>query len=989
MGREKASADRPLAETFAPNCLYADIPDAPARGERLADVISKADEATAQALLQLPQCGRDGLDAVFAGSSYLHGLALRNPAVLAGTLASPPHARLADLKSTARAVVGEAVDMNTAMEALRHYKNHAALTISLADLGGVFSLAEVTGALTDIADTALCLSVDWLLTRAAGQGKFFPANPAYPSKDSGLIVLAMGKHGAGELNFSSDIDIIVFFETVAERLKEPGEAQVFFVRLTRDLVKMMQERTGDGYVFRTDLRLRPDPGATAVAISVTGALNYYESLGQNWERAAMIKARPCAGDIAAGEAFLNEIRPFVWRKYMDFAAIADTQAMKRQIHRHKGHGSVAVAGHNIKLGRGGIREIEFFAQTQQLIGGGRNPDLRLRGTLQALDALVDADWIEADVRDDLAASYDFLRQIEHCLQMVADEQTHTIPADGEALERFAAFCGNASVPEFEAAVTQVLKTVEGHYANLFESASSLSDGDGSLVFTGGDDDPETVDTLQRMGFGNPPEVTNSIRSWHFGRFPATRSTRSRELLTELTPQLLARVSQTQNPDATFIALDRFIQNLPAGVQIFSLLKANPHLLEMIVDILGSAPRLAETLSRRPHLFDALIDPAFAGKLPDAASYARRLARALSDSEGYEDTLDRVRLFGQEQMALIGARMLTGGVTPETAAEGFTALADALLTRLHAEVKEAFAQNHGWLPGGASAVIALGRLGGREMTASSDLDLILIYDAGENAQQSDGGRPLAPAPYFTRFAQRFIAAVSAPTAVGGLYEVDMRLRPSGRSGMLATRIDAFENYQANEAWTWEHMALTRARVICGDAALTQRIQSCIAGVLTSERDAARVARDVRDMRERVYREKGSTDIWNLKAVRGGLTDVEFIVQYLLLVHAHDRPEILSGNTLAALRALQANAILPAGASETLIEAAALYGRILQVLRVSTDGAFDPLAAPRGLSAMLAAIADEPSFGRLAPRLEKLQGEVDLLLRELVPEPVFRD
>lgn len=424
---------------------------------------------------------------------------------------------------------------------------------------------------------------------------------------------------------------------------------------------------------------------------------------------------------------------------MDFAAIADTQAMKRQIHRHKGHGKIAVAGHNIKLGRGGIREIEFFAQTQQLIGGGRNPDLRVRGTLAALDALVGTGWIDASVRDDLAGAYDFLRTVEHRLQMVADEQTHSIPPQGEALERFAAFCGYDSVAAFEAAVRTTLKIVEYHYANLFESASSLSDECGSLVFTGDSDDPETVETLRNMGFVNASEVVGAIRGWHFGRFPATRLARSRELLTELTPTLLTTVSQTQNPDATFIALDRFIRHLPAGVQIFSLLKANPQLLDMIVEILGAAPRLADTLSRQPRLIDALIDPDFSGILPDADAYAERLQRRLVDSLGYEDTLDRTRLFGQEQIALIGARMLTGSIAPEAAAEGYTALADALISRLHREAGEDFAAKHGRVEGGRSALVAMGRLGGREMTASSDLDLILIYDADEGARESDGRR----------------------------------------------------------------------------------------------------------------------------------------------------------------------------------------------------------------------------------------------------------
>ncbi|MCC0041143.1 MAG: bifunctional [glutamine synthetase] adenylyltransferase/[glutamine synthetase]-adenylyl-L-tyrosine phosphorylase [Rhodobiaceae bacterium] len=948
----------------------------------LAEVARTAGGEDAEFLAGLPKHTVDGLNAVFAGSPYLRGLALRDPAALADTLRQPPRARLVALADRACEGVLATTSMNAAMAALRDYKNNAALTIALADVGGAFTLGEVTGALTALADTALSLSLRWLLGRAAAQGKFTPADPDDPERDSGMIVLAMGKHGAGELNFSSDIDIIVFFEARADRLADPREAPTFFVRITRDLVKLMQERTGDGYVFRTDLRLRPDPGATAVAISVAGALHYYESLGQNWERAAMIKARPCAGDIAAGDSFLREIRPYVWRKYMDFAAIADTQAMKRQIHRHKGHGAVAVAGHNIKLGRGGIREIEFFAQTQQLIGGGRDPSLRPRATLAALDALVEAGWIEPSVRDDLARAYLFLRTVEHRLQMVADEQIHTIPADAATLARFAAFCGYADVAAFEAAMTDVLRTVERHYARLFESASSLSDTAGSLVFTGDSDDPETVETLSRMGFANPSEVAHAIRGWHFGRFAATRTRQARELLTELTPQLLSTVGQTQNPDATFMSLDRFVQNLPAGIQIFSLLKANPHLLDMIVEILGAAPAVADTLSRRPRLIDALIDPAFAGTLPDIATYARRLERALGDAASYEDLLDRVRLFGQEQMTLIGARMLTGGVEPETAAEAYTALADALLARLHTAVEETFAAAHGRIEGGATALVGMGRLGSREMTSSSDLDLILIYDAA--GQESDGPRPLGATTYYIRFAQRLIAAISAPTAVGGLYEVDMRLRPSGKAGMLATRIDAFEHYQLNEAWTWEHMALTRARVVCGDPAFSARVEAVMHDVLSTPRDAAAIARDVRDMRVRVQKEKGSADIWNVKAVAGGLTDIEFITQYLVLANAHAHPELLAGSTSAALRALREAGLVDAGSAETLLAAAALFSRVLQVLRLSVMGSFDPATAPRGLAGLLARVADVPSFDRLAPLLEKQQADVVALFDKLVPQ-----
>ncbi len=940
-------------------------------GDHLADVIARAGEGDVATLTGLPEGTAVALDAIFALSPYLRRLAEADPAGLAACLAAEPQARLDALAETASGDIAQAGDMAAAMAALRRYKNAAAMTIALADIGNVFDLAQVTTALTRIADTALSLSIRWLLTQAAERGKFRPADPQDPEKDCGLIVLAMGKQGAMELNFSSDIDIIVFFDVIAERFPDTGEAAMFFVRLTRDLVKLMQERTADGYVFRTDLRLRPDPGATAVAISTTGALHYYESLGQNWERAAMIKARPCAGDIAAGRQFLAEIRPFIWRKYMDFAAIADTQAMKRQIHHHKGHGDVAVAGHNIKLGRGGIREVEFFTQTQQLIGGGRDPTLRTRATRRALDALVTGNWIEPSVRDELMQAYTALRRVEHRLQMIADEQTHTIPADPDQLARVAAFCGFETVGAFEEHLTAVMRKVERHYARLFEAAGELADVEGSLVFTGGEDDPETIETLAQLGFANPGEVTAGVRGWHFGRYPALRSTRARELLTELTPDLLRTLAGTMNPDATFVALDRFMQNLPAGVQIFSLLKANPQLMSMIVDILGAAPRLADTLSRQPRLIDALIDPAYAGRLPDAETFARRLDRAMGEASGYEDMLDRVRMYGQEQMTLIGARLLTGGAEPEAAGEAFTTLADTILTHLHGEVCDLIAARHGRFAEGGSAIVAMGRLGSREMTAGSDLDLILIYDAEGG---SDGDKPLGPEQYYIRLTQRLIAAISAPTAFGGLYEVDMRLRPSGRSGMLATRLNAFDSYQRDQAWTWEHMALTRARVVCGTPELTGRIEEIIAEVLAMPRDAQKIAADVRDMRERVAREKGSDDVWDLKSVRGGLTDLTFLLQYLVLMHGDDAALRAAGDTLTSIRALGDAGALSSADADMLHEAATLYGRVLQVLRLCTEGSFDPGAAPRGLAGLLARIADEPAFDRVEPRLQRLQDAV---------------
>ena len=385
-------------------------------------------------------------------------------------------------------------------------------------------MPEATRALTRIADATLSAAIRFTLRAAALAGKIELADQRDPERGSGWIFLGMGKGGAFELNYSSDIDLIVFFDRSRARLADPSEDVDFFVKLTKRIVRIMSERTVDGYVFRTDLRLRPDPGATPIAIPLEAALSYYESMGQNWERAAYIKARPVAGDIFAGEQFLQELAPFVWRKYFDFAAIADVHSIKRQIHAHKGHGKIAVAGHNIKLGRGGIREIEFFVQTQQLITGGRDRRLRGRSTLAMLDQLVESGWVAREARDDLREAYLFLRDVEHRIQMVADEQKHTLPETEDGVAVIGCMMGFAGYADFAEALLKRLDVVQSHYAKLFESAPQLTSSAGNLVFTGDDDDPGTIETLANMGFANPKTVTATIRGWHFGRYAATRST---------------------------------------------------------------------------------------------------------------------------------------------------------------------------------------------------------------------------------------------------------------------------------------------------------------------------------------------------------------------------------------------------------------------------------------------------------------------------------
>lgn len=924
---------------------------------------------------------KTGLGRIIEGSHYLKHLCRRDPERLLATLLADPDQRIRSLVADLGSALSEATSPEEAMAHLRRFKNAAALTIALADLGRVRDIDWVTRTLSDVADAAIGNGLDFLFKRAMEKGHWAPPDPKHPSRDSGLIVLAMGKHGAAELNFSSDIDLIIFFEETAP-VAASQAAQTFFVRLTRDLVKLLQERTEHGMAFRMDLRLRPDPGATQVAMSLGAAFQYYESLGQNWERAALIKARPCAGDIAAGERFLREIAPFIWRKYMDFNALADVHAMKRQIHAHKGHGQIAALGHNVKLGRGGIREIEFFVQTQQLIGGGRRPEFRDRRTLEMLRRFAEAQWIEDRVAEEMSECYRFLRRVEHALQMVGDEQTHTLPPDEEGFDRFARFAGFASGEALKAELLPRLERVQQHYARLFESAPSLSAGEGSLVFTGDCDDPETIETLSNLGYKRPSAASEAIRAWHFGRFPATRSGRARERLTELMPALLETLAKTSDPDAAFAGFDRFLRALPTGIGVFSLLKSNPHLLGLIAEILGTAPVLAETLSRRPRVLEALLEPDFFVSSPTRALMTEWLKLSLDQARSIEDVLDRARIFGREHRFLTGVKVLSGAVRPAEAAYGYAAIADVLVTALHEAVAREFASRHGDIPGGVSAVVAMGKFGGSEMTPASDLDLLLLYDHDAEARTSSGPKELAPSTYFVRLTQRLVAALAAPTGEGRLYEVDMRLRPSGNAGPLATHLDGFVQYQRDTAWVWEHMALTRARVVSAPQAFAEKVQRSIQNTLCAYRDRAKVREEVLEMRARIDDAKGSHDPWDIKTVRGGLVDLEFIAQYLQLVHAHDHPDILHQRTGNALSALGEAGLIGARDTERLLEAGDLYQALTQLIRLVGEDGFKPDEATDDLVRLLLRAGDCESLEALSARLVDTEAAVDAAVSRLI-------
>lgn len=915
---------------------------------------------------------------IAAEAPFLRDLMRQDANRLLALLMEPPEVRIASICDDV--VSFRPRDEAELMSKLRRARADVALTVALSDLGGAWSFDMVVCALSAFADAALRSAVNFSLQHEMDGGKLLPGEP----QTAGYVVLAMGKFGARELNYSSDIDLIVLFDPDKIALPDPMEATRIFVNVTKRMARILQDRTADGYVFRVDLRLRPDPGSTSVALSTIGALNYYESAGQNWERAAMIKARPVAGDLAVGAAFLHELHPFIWRKYLDYSAIADVHSIKRQIHIHKGHGVIAVAGHNIKLGRGGIREIEFFVQTQQLIAGGRNMALRSRETLEMLYGLAEQGWINVSTADELAASYRYLRGLEHRIQMLRDEQTHVIPAQREAIEGLAFLSGHADLAAFEAETRMHLERVQHHYSRLFEEEPSLSSSGGSLVFTGDEDDPETLETLEQMGFQKPKDVTSVIRGWHTGRINATRTKRAREHLTKLIPVFLTSVAETQNADAAFSAFDRFISQLPTGIQLFSLLRSNPGLLTLLMTIMGAAPRLARTIVRRAHILDALLDPDFFGSLPERSKIAERLAQTLGEAENYEDVLDRARIFGQEQMFLISVRVITGTLPHQQAGHAYAVLADVLLEALFEHVRREFEINHGTVPGGQTVLLALGKLGGMEMTAASDLDLILLYTHAADAKSSDGKKALPPSQYYIRLTQRLIAALSAPTGEGALYQVDFRLRPSGNAGPLATHISSFDRYQHETAWVWEHMALTRARVVFGDPELRQNVLDSIFGVLCRTKDRDKVRADVAAMRIRIAGEKKPSSFWEIKTIAGGLIDVEFIAQYMQLVHGPQNPEILDTNTNSTLLKMQVSGVIDGQAAEDLMNACRLYESLTQVQRLAIDGDFDPLGAPNRLKSVLASVGEMPDFVTLEAYLIETQAKVRTLFERFVGE-----
>jgi [glutamine synthetase] adenylyltransferase / [glutamine synthetase]-adenylyl-L-tyrosine phosphorylase len=864
-----------------------------------------------------------------ACSPYLKGLMQREAGWLRPALAGSPEAAVAEaLKSL------DPLALDALPQALRQAKRRVALLTGLADLGGVWGLMQVTGALTDLADRAVDLALKRLIAEEIRRGKLPGATPEDAETAGGMVALAMGKMGAGELNYSSDIDLICLFDQDRYGADWP-EARASFIRATRKMAAMLSDITAEGYVFRTDLRLRPDASVTPVCISMAAAEAYYEAQGRTWERAAYIKARPCGGDLAAGARFLQTLTPFVWRKHLDFVAIQDAHDMRLRIREHRGlNGAVQIEGHNMKLGQGGIREIEFFTQTRQLIAGGRDPDLRDPTTLGGLAALAQKNWITPQVAEELSSLYLAHRELEHRLQMVGDAQTHSLPITPDGIARIAAFAGQDE-PSFRRDLLDRLARTDALCEGFFA--------------------PETAAAM--------PELSEHDRAIVAGwrAYPALRSDRAQTIFKRLSPMLLRRLMQTGNPGEALLALDGFLLGLPAGVQIFALFEANPSLVDLIVDIAATAPQLARYLSRNASVFDAVIGGSFFAPWPAKAALTSDLAARLAALPDYERQLDAARRWMKEGHFRIGVHHLRGLIDGFEAGKHYADLAEAVIAALWPVVLAEFAQRHGPPPGRGAICLAMGSLGAGRLNAGSDLDLIVIYDAS-GVEASEGAKPLQTRSYYARLTQAFVTALSTQTAEGRLYEVDVRLRPSGRQGPVATSLESFRLYQETEAWTWEHLALTRARVLAGDAGLGAEVEAIRRAVIADKGQGPQVRADVAEMAARLAEAKPQQGIWDAKLGPGRMMEIELLAQTLALEAASParsvEKQLAAGGKAGKLSDSD---------QTSLLSAYRLFWRVQAATKLLSDRVAEPAGLSAGGLAFILREAGEAEAEALTTRL----------------------
>ncbi|PKP87673.1 MAG: bifunctional [glutamate--ammonia ligase]-adenylyl-L-tyrosine phosphorylase/[glutamate--ammonia-ligase] adenylyltransferase [Alphaproteobacteria bacterium HGW-Alphaproteobacteria-17] len=828
------------------------------------------------------------------------------------------------------------------MRTLRQWRGRVALLLALGDLSGEHDVAATTRRLTEFADRACDIAL------AAAFAERVP-----DEEPRGLAVIALGKLGSHELNYSSDIDPILIFdpETLPRRSRDdPTEAAV---RIARRMTEILSARTGDGHVLRVDLRLRPHPEVTPIVLSIDGAISYYESEALAWEQAAFIRSRASAGDRTLGTQFLAAIQPFIWRRSLDFRQLKEIGAMSDRIRDHFAQGQAFGPGYDLKRGRGGIREIEFFAQVHQLIYGGRDASLRVPATVDALAALAAAGRVEPEVATRLSGHYVTLRRIEHRLQMVEDQQTHCLPVQPAALDGVARLDGLADGAALLAMLEPVTADVGACYDRLVAERA---------VTTGlPRDDDGLAAALAAAGFDPPDAALRTIADWRSGKARALRSPAALDALETMLPELVKALGAAPDPDATLLRFDKLVGGLPSAVNFFHLLAAQPALARIATRILALAPALADALGARVELIEGLIDSRAFDAPADKTQLLEEWAPGLATLD-YERLLDRVRDHVGERRFAYGVQLVAGATDPLVIAAGYSELAEAALQVLADATVAEFEAAHGRIADSELVVLALGRLGGRALTHASDLDLIYLF-TGDHLAESDGARPLGATTYYNRLAQRVTAAMSVPTAAGKLYDVDTRLRPQGVQGPLVVTLDSFERYQREEAWTWEHMALLRARPVYGSDAARAAVERIIADLLAAPRDAAKLAADAAEMRDKIAAHKPPQGALDIKGGPGGLVDLEFAMQVTQLAsgRCHDP------NIAAALACMKAAGLAP----DSVCEAHGLLARMLVMLRLTAPEGEPATAAARQL---VASQCGEPGWPQLLAAHDAARQEI---------------
>lgn len=814
--------------------------------------------------------------------------------------------------------LAECTDEEALGRCLRRFRNRQQLRIIWRDISRQATLAETCGDLSDLADACIDLAYHWLYPHHCAQ--FGTPTGRRSGRPQHMVILGMGKLGAHELNLSSDIDLIFGYPEGGETegVKRPLDNQEFFIRLGQKLIKALDAITVDGFVFRTDMRLRPYGSSGALVFSFNALEQYYQDQGRDWERYAMIKARVVGGDQAAGAELLEMLRPFVYRRYLDFSAIEALRAMKLLIQqevRRKG------MSENIKLGAGGIREIEFIAQAFQLIHGGRDLSLQQRPLLKVLSTLEGQGYLPPAVVSEMKEGYEFLRYTEHALQGIGDRQTQMLPADLLDQARVAAIMGFADWASFHERLMHWRGRIEWHFQQVIADPDEdeAQAGEASIgaewlpLWEGALDEEAAVLQLQEAGFAEPAAACRRLGDLRNGPQVRAMQRLGRERLDAFVPRLLAQTAEHDKPDLVLERVLPLVEKVARRSAYLVLLSENPGALERLITLCAASPWIAEQIARFPLLLDELLNegrlysPPLAPEL--AAELRERLIRI--PEEDLEQQMEALRHFKLAHSLRVAASEIAGTLPLMKVSDYLTWLAEAILDQVLALAWQHTVQRHG-RPQRADGtpcdpdfiIVGYGKVGGLEFGHGSDLDLVFIHD-GDPQAETDGAKPIDGAQFFTRLGQRIIHLLTTQTTSGALYEVDMRLRPSGASGLLVSSLGAFQRYQENEAWTWEHQALVRARVLVGCQRLAGEFARVRAEVLGRQRDVAALRSEVSEMRAKMRGNLGTRATaagtganafdaaasFDLKQDAGGIVDIEFMVQYAALAWSWQYPQLL--------------------------------------------------------------------------------------------------